>query len=82
MQQKLVIVGAGFAGIALAKKLKNTSYFDVLILDSKNYNTFQPLLYQVATGGLEESQKYRPSRKAHTAPIFGVRALSSNLRML
>ncbi len=49
---KIVIVGAGFGGIELAKSLKNKEV-DVLLIDKHNYHTFQPLMYQVATGSLE-----------------------------
>ncbi len=61
-KQKIVIVGGGFGGIELAKKLKNANV-DVLILDKHNYHTFQPLLYQVATGGLEADSIAFPIRK-------------------
>jgi NADH dehydrogenase len=47
---RIVIIGGGFAGIA--KKLKNKKV-QVVLLDKHNYHTFQPLLYQVATGGLK-----------------------------
>ncbi|MEI6948912.1 NAD(P)/FAD-dependent oxidoreductase [Paraflavisolibacter sp. H34] len=47
----IVIVGGGFAGINLAKKLRNAPV-DIVLLDRHNYHTFQPLLYQVATGTL------------------------------
>ncbi|RYY23129.1 MAG: NAD(P)/FAD-dependent oxidoreductase, partial [Sphingobacteriaceae bacterium] len=50
--QKVVIVGAGFGGIELAKSLNNKEV-DVLLIDKHNYHTFQPLMYQVATGSLE-----------------------------
>ncbi len=49
---KVVIVGAGFGGIELAKSLNNKEV-DVLLVDKHNYHTFQPLMYQVATGSLE-----------------------------
>lgn len=49
---KVIIIGAGFAGLNAAKALKNTPV-DVLMIDKNNYHTFQPLLYQVATAGLE-----------------------------
>ncbi|RYY07799.1 MAG: NAD(P)/FAD-dependent oxidoreductase [Sphingobacteriaceae bacterium] len=49
---KVVIVGAGFGGIELAKAL-NKKEVDVLLIDKHNYHTFQPLMYQVATGSLE-----------------------------
>jgi NADH dehydrogenase len=59
---RIVIIGGGFAGIALAKQLKNSSY-QVVLLDKHNYHTFQPLLYQVATGGLEAGSIAYPIRK-------------------
>lgn len=49
---RIIIIGGGFAGIQLAKGLKNTNY-QVVMFDRNNYHTFQPLLYQVATAGLE-----------------------------
>src|SRR5215218_8012706 len=48
---RVVIVGGGFGGLELAKKLKGKPV-EVLMLDRHNYHTFQPLLYQVATGAL------------------------------
>lgn len=59
---RIVIIGGGFAGLALAKKLKNKR-FQVVLLDKHNYHTFQPLLYQVATGGLEAGSIAYPIRK-------------------
>jgi NADH dehydrogenase len=59
---RVVIIGGGFAGIQLAKKLKNQK-FQVVLLDKHNYHTFQPLLYQVATGGLEAGSIAYPIRK-------------------
>lgn len=59
---RIVIVGGGFAGIALAKKLRDKSV-QVVLLDKHNYHTFQPLLYQVATGGLEAGSIAYPIRK-------------------
>ncbi|MES2239705.1 MAG: NAD(P)/FAD-dependent oxidoreductase [Bacteroidota bacterium] len=59
---RIVIIGGGFAGIALAKQLKNQKA-QVVLLDKHNYNTFQPLLYQVATGGLEAGSIAFPIRK-------------------
>lgn len=59
---RIVIIGGGFAGISLAKKLKNKSA-QVVLLDKHNYHTFQPLLYQVATGGLEAGSIAYPIRK-------------------
>ncbi|MFW0716625.1 NAD(P)/FAD-dependent oxidoreductase [Pedobacter sp. N23S346] len=59
---RIVIVGGGFGGIELAKRLKNKP-FQVVMLDKHNYHTFQPLLYQVATGGLEAESIAFPLRK-------------------
>ncbi|WP_448700072.1 NAD(P)/FAD-dependent oxidoreductase [Mucilaginibacter sp. AW1-3] len=59
---KVVIIGGGFGGIELAKHLKDEPV-DVLMLDKHNYHTFQPLLYQVATGGLEADSIAFPLRK-------------------
>ncbi len=59
---RIVIIGGGFAGIALAKKLRNKKV-QVVLLDKHNYHTFQPLLYQVATGGLEAGSIAYPLRK-------------------
>ncbi len=51
---RVVIIGAGFAGLNAAKSLKNIP-IEILMIDQNNYHTFQPLLYQVATAGLETS---------------------------
>ncbi len=59
---RVVIVGGGFAGIALARKLRNHK-LQVVLIDKHNYHTFQPLLYQVATGGLEAGSIAYPIRK-------------------
>lgn len=48
----VVIIGGGFGGLEVAKQLEDKPV-DVLMLDKHNYHTFQPLLYQVATGSLE-----------------------------
>lgn len=61
-QKRVVIVGAGFAGLTLAKKL-SSKYFQVVLFDKNNYHQFQPLLYQVATAGLEPSSISFPLRK-------------------
>jgi NADH dehydrogenase len=61
-KKRVVIVGCGFAGLTLAKKLKNSGY-QVVILDKHNYHQFPPLFYQVASAGLEESSILFPLRK-------------------
>jgi NADH dehydrogenase len=59
---RVVIVGGGFAGLALAKGLEKKD-IQVVLIDKHNYHTFQPLLYQVATGGLEPDSIAFPIRK-------------------
>lgn len=59
---RVLIIGGGFGGINLAKML-NAKPFQVVVLDKNNYHTFQPLLYQVATGGLEPDSIAFPLRK-------------------
>ena len=61
-QQRIVIIGGGFGGLALLKALKKSA-FQVVLIDKNNYHTFQPLLYQVATGGLEADSIAYPLRK-------------------
>ncbi len=59
---RVVVIGGGFAGIELVKHL-DTRRYQVLMLDRHNYHTFQPLLYQVATAGLEPDSIAQPLRK-------------------
>lgn len=59
---RIVIIGGGFAGLSLAKKLGKQEV-QVVLLDKHNYHTFQPLLYQVSTGGLEPGSIAYPIRK-------------------
>ncbi|WP_207493850.1 NAD(P)/FAD-dependent oxidoreductase [Aridibaculum aurantiacum] len=61
---KIVIIGAGFAGLKLARSLNNKPGFEVLLLEKFNYHQFQPLFYQVATAGLDASNISFPLRKA------------------
>ncbi len=63
MDKEIVIIGGGFGGINLAKKLANTTGIHVTLVDKNNYNFFPPLLYQVATGFLEVSNISYPFRK-------------------
>ena len=58
---KVIIVGAGFAGLQAAKRLSN-SLIDITIIDKNNYHLFQPLLYQVATAGLSPADIALPIR--------------------
>ena len=59
---RVVIIGGGFAGLAAARGLEEQE-LQVVLLDKHNYHTFQPLLYQVATGGLEPDSIAFPLRK-------------------
>lgn len=60
---KLVIIGAGFGGLRLARKLSNKPGFEITLIDRFNYHQFQPLFYQVATAGLDASNISFPLRK-------------------
>ncbi len=59
---RIVIIGGGFGGVALAQKLSKKEV-QVVLLDKHNYHCFQPLLYQVSTGGLEPDSIAYPLRK-------------------
>lgn len=59
---RVIIIGGGFGGIEVAKKLKNAEV-EILMLDRLNHHTFQPLLYQVATGSLDAPSVAFPLRK-------------------
>jgi NADH dehydrogenase len=60
---KLVIIGAGFGGLKLARLLSKRPGFDITLIDRFNYHQFQPLFYQVATAGLDASNISFPLRK-------------------
>ena len=61
--KKVVIVGGGFAGINLIKKLSKDSRFHITLVDKNNYHFFPPLLYQVATAFIEPSNISYPFRR-------------------
>ena len=61
-KERIVIIGAGFAGLEAAKRLAKSKY-QVVLLDKNNYHQFQPLFYQVAMAGLEPSSIIFPLRK-------------------
>lgn len=61
-QKRVVIIGGGFAGINLARRLAKSDY-QVVLVDKNNYHQFQPLFYQVAMAGLEPSSIAFPLRK-------------------
>ncbi len=62
MGKKIVILGAGFAGLQVARRLRHTD-FETVVIDQYNFHQFQPLFYQVATGRLEPSAISFPLRK-------------------
>ncbi len=59
---RIVVVGCGFAGLKFCKNIDGSKY-QVVLLDMRNYHTFQPLLYQVASSGLEPDSIVYPIRK-------------------
>lgn len=61
-KKRVIIIGGGFAGLELARKI-DKKQFQVVLIDKNNYYQFQPLFYQVATGGLEPSSISYPHRK-------------------
>jgi len=60
--KRVIIIGGGFAGLEMAKHL-SCDKFQIVLIDKNNYHQFQPLLYQVATAGLEPSSIAFPFRK-------------------
>jgi NADH:ubiquinone reductase (H+-translocating) len=61
-RKRVVIIGAGFAGLELSQNLAKADDFQVVLIDKVNYHQFQPLFYQVATAGLEPSAIAFPLR--------------------
>ncbi|PHR13108.1 MAG: FAD-dependent oxidoreductase [Aequorivita sp.] len=59
---RIVVIGGGFAGISFIKKLQKEK-IQIVLFDKHNYHTFQPLLYQVSTAGLEPDSIAYPLRK-------------------
>lgn len=66
-KKRVVIVGGGFAGLNLAKKLRKCNQYQVVLIDRNNYHLFKPLLYQVASAGLDPSDVSFPFRKVFRA---------------
>lgn len=60
--KRVVVVGCGLGGLRLARSLRNSGY-QVVIVDKNNYNQFPPLIYQVASAGLEPSNISFPIRR-------------------
>ncbi|HEV7350825.1 NAD(P)/FAD-dependent oxidoreductase [Telluribacter sp.] len=61
-KRRVVIIGGGFGGLELAKTLNEVDV-QVILIDKHNFHTFQPLLYQVATSGIEPSSIAQPFRE-------------------
>jgi NADH dehydrogenase len=61
-KKRVVIVGGGFGGLKLAQKLKKSN-FQVVLVDKNNYHQFPPLIYQVASSGIEPSSIAFPFRR-------------------
>lgn len=61
--EKVIIIGAGFAGLKLAQELINNPNFEIYLIDKQNFHQFQPLMYQVATARLEPASISFPLRK-------------------
>jgi NADH dehydrogenase len=73
-RRRVVIVGAGFGGLAAARKLRHANV-DVTLIDRRNHHLFQPLLYQAAAGALSSSDcaspiRWRVRRAANTAVLM------------
>ena len=62
VKKQIVILGAGFAGLQLARRIRSSDY-EITLIDQYNFHQFQPLLYQVATARLEPSSISFPLRK-------------------
>ena len=60
--KRVVIVGGGFGGLELAKRLRNSG-LQIILIDKNNYHQFPPLIYQVASAGMEASSISFPFRK-------------------
>ena len=61
-QKEVIVIGAGFGGLAAAKRLAKAPGLHVTLIDQRNHHLFQPLLYQVATAGLNPSDIAVPIR--------------------
>jgi NADH dehydrogenase len=61
-RKRVVIIGAGFAGLNAAKRLGRSRELEIMVIDRHNYHLFQPLLYQVAMAGLSPAEIAAPIR--------------------
>ena len=85
---RVVVIGSGFAGLRFVKKI-NSKYYQVVLLDKNNFHTFQPLMYQVASSGLEPDSIVYPIRKVfkgkkhfhfRMAEVLSIDTNSSNVK--
>ena len=65
---RIVVIGCGFAGLKFVNKI-NSKYYQVVLIDRNNYHTFQPLMYQVASSGLEPDSIVYPIRKTFSGKV-------------
>lgn len=77
-KKEVVVIGAGFGGLACARKLRKSSAYRVTLIDRNPYQLFSPLLYQVATASLPEDDIAFPVRTAYREVQF-VRAEVTNI---
>ena len=80
-KKRVVIVGGGFSGLQVANKLKHSG-MQVVLIDRNNYHQFPPLIYQVASAGMEPSSISFPFRKIfqHSKNVY-FRHRQSGLRL-
>jgi NADH dehydrogenase len=64
-KKRVVIVGGGFGGLKLANKLCAKHEYQVVLIDRNNYHQFPPLIYQIASAGIEPSSISFPFRKIY-----------------
>jgi NADH dehydrogenase len=79
--KRVLIVGAGFAGLNAAKKLGKSQRVEVTVVDRRNHHLFQPLLYQVAMAGLSPADIAAPIRSV-LSPFRYVRVLQGEVTSL
>ena len=79
--KQVLIVGAGFAGLNAAKKLRNVPGIAVTLLDRENHHLFQPLLYQVAMAALSPADIAVPIRSLF-AKVRNIRVLKAEARQV
>ena len=86
----VILVGGGFAGLNAAKELSRSPEVAVILIDQRNYHLFQPLLYQVATAGLNSGDIAVPIRSqfsvssnvhVHLNQVVGVRLADRLIRV-